>query len=111
MSMTAELEFMKMWANVVQRRSRQFRRHEPLRRETQLITNWIGDDGWLSKFSWRNGNLADQIDVIIAKGYVTWKYVDGDDHKVDLVVWTEDIDGTLCQAANATVILPSRSSS
>ena len=96
----------------------------------RLITNWIGDDGWLSKFGWRNGNLADQIidqvpylksktvtghgkisDVIIAKGYVTRKYVDGDDHKVDLVVWTEDIDGTLCQAANATVILPSRSSS
>jgi hypothetical protein len=96
----------------------------------RLITNWIGDDGWLAKFGWRNGNQADQTidqvpylkgktvtghgkisDVIIAKGYVTRKYVDGDDHKVDLVVWTEDIDGTLCQAANATVILPSRSSS
>lgn len=96
----------------------------------RLITNWIGDDGWLAKFSWRNGDLANQIidqvpallgksvtghgkvsDVLIAKGYVTRKYVDGNDHKVDLVVWTEDIEGTLCQAANATVILPSRSGS
>jgi acyl dehydratase len=96
----------------------------------RLVTNWIGDDGWLSKFSWRNGDLANQIidqvpallgksatghgkvsDVLIAKGYVTLKYVDGNDHKVDLAVWTEDIDGTLCQAANATVILPSRSGS
>lgn len=94
----------------------------------RLITNWIGDDGWLSKFGWRNGDLADQIidqvpylkgkkvtghgkvsDVLIAKGYVTRKYVEGSNHKVDLVVWTEDIEGTLCQAANATVILPSRS--
>ena len=96
----------------------------------RLVTNWIGDDGWLAKFSWRNGDLADQIiaavpslqgksitghgkvsDVLIAKGYVARKYVDGDDHKVDLVVWTEDIEKTLCQAANATVILPSRENS
>jgi len=56
-------------------------------------------------FGWRNGNLAGQIiaaipslqgksitglgkvgDMLIAKGYVTRKYVDGIDHKVDLVV-------------------------
>lgn len=94
----------------------------------RLITSWIGDDGWLSKFSWRNGNLANDIiaqvpslqgktvtghgkvsDVLIAKAYVTKKYVENDEHKIDLVVWTEDIGGTLCQAANATVILPSKS--
>jgi len=95
----------------------------------RLVTNWIGDDGWLRKFSWRNDNLADDIieqvpslqektvtghgkvsDVLIAKAYVTKKYIENGEHRVNLVVWTEDIDGTLCQAANATVILPSRSS-
>ncbi|VVB71954.1 Uncharacterised protein [uncultured archaeon] len=81
-------------------------------------------------FSRRNGALADDIiaqvpslegksvtghgkvsDVLTAKAYVTRKYVDKDDHKVDLVVWKEDFDGTLCQAANATVILPSKEAS
>jgi len=59
----------------------------------------------MAMFGWRNGNLAGQIiaaipslqgksitglgkvgDMLIAKGYVTRKYVDGIDHKVDLVV-------------------------
>jgi len=95
----------------------------------RVISNWIGDDGWLRKLSWRNGSLAtDEIisqvpylkgknvtghggvsDCLIGKAYVTKKYVaDDGTHRIDLVVWDETIDGTICQSAIATVILVSK---
>lgn len=94
---------------------------------TRLVTNWMGDDGWLRRFSWRNGSLADSLvaqvpelagkrvaghgkvgDVLIAKARVQRRYEQDGEHRVDLVVWTEDFDGTLCQAATATVTLPAK---
>jgi acyl dehydratase len=95
----------------------------------RLVTNYIGDDGWLRKLSWRNGSLAtDSIisqvpflkgknvtghgkvsDCLIGKAYVTKKYVaDDGSHRIDMVVWTEDMVGTICQSAIASVILVSR---
>ncbi len=93
----------------------------------RLVTNYIGDGGWLAKFSWRNQDMADAIisevrslsgkkvtghgkvgDCLFAKAEVVKKYIEAGQHKVDLVCWTEDIEGTLCQAARATVILPAR---
>jgi hypothetical protein len=61
----------------------------------RVVTNYIGDDGWLRKLSWRNGSLAtDEIisqvpylkgknvtghgqvsDCLIGKAYVTKKYI------------------------------------
>ena len=95
----------------------------------RVISNYVGDDGWLRKLSWRNGSLAtDEIisqvpylkgknvtghggvsDCLIGKAYVTKKYVaDDGTHRVDLVVWDETIDGLICQSAIATVILVSK---
>jgi len=95
----------------------------------RVVTNYIGDDGWLRKLSWRNGSLAtDEIisqvpylkgknvtghgqvsDCLIGKAYVTKKYIaDDGTHRIDLVVWDETIDGLICQSAIATVILVSK---
>lgn len=95
----------------------------------RVVTNYIGDDGWLRKLSWRNGSLAtDEIisqvpylegknvtghgqvsDCLIGKAYVTKKYIaDDGTHRIDMVVWDETIDGLICQSAIATVILVSR---
>jgi len=95
----------------------------------RVVTNYIGDDGWLRKLSWRNGSLAtDEIisqvpylkgknvtghgqvsDCLIGKAYVTKKYIaDDGTHRIDLVVWDETIEGLICQSAIATVILVSK---
>jgi|GEM_PF-449743 len=95
----------------------------------RVVTNYIGDDGWLRKLSWRNGSLAtDEIisqvpylkgknvtghgqvsDCLIGKAYVTKKYIAEDGtHRIEMVVWDETIDGLICQSAIATVILVSK---
>ncbi|MFN8638581.1 MAG: MaoC family dehydratase N-terminal domain-containing protein [Dehalococcoidia bacterium] len=76
---------------------------------TNLVSNWMGDAGFLKSINeqvrrslWR-GSLA------ICRGEVINKYVDGDDHLVDLKITMEDHWGdVMIPDGRATVILPSR---
>lgn len=102
-----------------------FARNEMVR----AVTNYIGDDGWLRKFTCWNGSYASDLlskvpafqdkaiafghgkvsDVIICKSYVTKKYVaDDGSHRIDLIVWSEDIEGIPEQVAEAYIILSSK---
>lgn len=102
----------------------------------RAITNWMGDDGWLYKYSWWNGNYAADLiekasefapelagrevtghgsvyDCVIAKGVIIDKVYDESEpeeyrNKAILVVWSELMDGTLCNAAEVEVILPAK---
>lgn len=92
-----------------------------------MITNFIGDEGWLRRLNWRNGPMANPIirqapgfenavcdthicigDMVIAKAVAVRKYVDNEGNKVDFICWTETFDGSKCTAAEATIILPSK---
>lgn len=92
-----------------------------------MITSFIGDEGWLRRLNWRNGPKANGIirqipgfedavcdthicigDMVVAKAVAVRKYQDDEGHKVDFICWTETFDGGKCTAAEATVILPSR---
>ena len=92
-----------------------------------MITSFIGDQGWLRRLNWRNGPKANDIirqvpgfedaicdthmcigDMVIARAVAVRKYRDDEGCKVDYICWTEDFDGGKCTAAEATVILPSR---
>jgi hypothetical protein len=102
-----------------------FARNEMVR----AVTNYISDDGWLRNFTWWNGGYASDLlskvpafqgkvitfghgkvsDVIICKSYVSKKYVaDDGSHRIDLIVWSEDIEGIPEQDAEANIILSSR---
>ena len=106
----------------------------------RMVTNWMGDDGFLHKFAWRVANDTDhnkfpadydrpsyllkvpylkkqgkfasthgyEGDVGITKGYVCDKYVTDGKHYVDLVVWSETIEGYIWSECYAVVELPSR---
>lgn len=101
------------------------------------LTNYAGDDGWLYKYSYRNGSLANDIiaraaeyvpelegktvtghgsvgDCLIGKSVVVNKYIDNSDpeykYKVELVVWVETLDGTLSQAGTAIISVESKNS-
>ncbi len=74
----------------------------------QLLTSWAGPDGWLKRLSCRfKGTDPANADMLVC-GTVTATRIEGDEHLVDLDIWTERPDGTKTTQGSATVMLPSR---
>jgi acyl dehydratase len=75
----------------------------------RLITNWMGDDGCLKRFT-SDVKTSNTIgDTVFNKGKVVKKYVDADgEHVVDLVVWLENMRGNVGSLGKATVGLLSK---
>lgn len=85
----------------------------------QLVTGWMGDDGFMKKFfcQYRGLDLPRKMKTMNepldgetwqCKGKITNKYVDGDNHCVDLEIGVENGSGQVTTPGSATVILPSR---
>lgn len=103
----------------------------------RMITNWMGDDGFIRKFYWTKSIIFKEMnhtgigaavlnkvpymqgkycnrhgmegDTCISKGYVTAKYVGEDgNHYVDMSCWGETLDGDIIQVVEATIMLPTR---
>lgn len=75
---------------------------------TNLITNWMGDNGWLWKLSCQHRVFCYMGDTYWVKGEVTDKRVEDGHHVVDLKVWVENQWGVTTTPGNAVVILPTR---
>ena len=73
-----------------------------------LLTNWMGDDGFLWKFraELRRFNIIG--DTTWCKGKVVRKYMDGGKCCVDIECWGENQRGEMTIPGTATIILPSR---
>ena len=95
--------------------------HGALKRQwlIQLMTDWIGDEGTLKKFSCqyravdKPRNMANFTDPLEGetwqcKGKVTNKYVQDGDHLVDCEIYVENGQGQPTTPGTATVILPSK---
>ncbi len=95
--------------------------HGALKRQwlIHLVTNWIGDEGTLKKFScqyrgidrprsMKNFTEPLEGETWLCKGRVTNKYVQNSDHYVDCEIWVENGQGERTTPGTATVILPSR---
>lgn len=85
----------------------------------QLLNDWIGEEGWLKKFSCQFRGMdyprlmismtePEEGEVWWCKGNVTRKYTEGDEHCLDCDVWVENGKGEKTTIGNATVILPCR---
>jgi len=74
----------------------------------RMITNWMGDDGFLKKLDDRFPILPILGDVLAQKGKITKKYVENGEYLVDLDVHVENQDGLLMVPGGATVQLPSK---
>jgi len=74
----------------------------------QFLTDWMGDDGTLKKFSAqiRHPNIIGDSNVI--KGKITNKYVNDDEHLVDCEMWVENQSGLVTAPGQATIALPSK---
>jgi acyl dehydratase len=75
----------------------------------QVVTNWMGDDGFLAKLKvrFRSPNLIG--DTTWCRGEVTGKRAEGSDHVVECELWGENQDKVKSVVGRATVILPSKS--
>jgi acyl dehydratase len=73
-----------------------------------LVTNWVGDHGYLKRLraEVRDFNLIG--DTTFCKGKVTKKYVENGVPLVDLEIWGENQYGKITTPGLATVMLPSR---
>jgi len=74
-----------------------------------LITNWMGDDGWLKRSYTEYRRFVYYSDVVWVKGKVTKKYVDEQgDYCVDIERHAVNQRGEDVMPGHATVALPSR---
>ena len=96
--------------------------HGALKRQwlIQLMTDWIGEQGTLKKFSCQYGAMdyprhmksiseAQAGETWQCKGKVTKKYIEGDRHFVDCRIGVENGKGEVTTSGRATVILPVKS--
>jgi acyl dehydratase len=74
----------------------------------RLVTNWMGDDGFLRKYKWRHIARNAVGDTVIGRGKVVHKRVEDGEHLVDLKVWLENLRGNTTEVASATVSLCSK---
>jgi hypothetical protein len=74
----------------------------------RLVTNWMGDDGFLRKYNWRHITRNPVGDTLIGYGKVVNKRKENGEYLLDLVVWLENLRGNTTEAASATVSLISK---
>jgi hydroxyacyl-ACP dehydratase HTD2-like protein with hotdog domain len=86
--------------------------HGPLRGAflSQLLTQWIGEEGVLKRLSYANRDIAYVNEPLACKGTVTRKWVENGKGYVDCEIWVENGQGVKLTPGNATVILPRKGS-
>jgi hypothetical protein len=73
-----------------------------------LISNWMGDAGFVKRLYCAHRVTWFLGETVKVKGKVKRKYVENDEHLVDLDTWSELPDGKKCTVGEATVKLISK---
>ena len=73
-----------------------------------LITNWMGNDGFLKRLRGELRRFNIVGDTTWCKGSVSKKYVDNGEHLVDIDCWAENQRGEKTLLGQATVKLPTK---
>jgi acyl dehydratase len=74
----------------------------------QLLHDWAAPGGRIREFGCQYRGMDYPNQDITCGGVVTKKYVEGDQHIVELDVWTENPQGQKTTPGTAKVVLPSR---
>ncbi|MSP78921.1 MAG: hypothetical protein EXR67_05150 [Dehalococcoidia bacterium] len=75
----------------------------------RVLTDWIGDEGWLRKLRVEMRRMNGPGDLLICTGKVVRKYEDGAEKIVECEVWAENARVGVTTPCRAWVALPSRS--
>jgi acyl dehydratase len=73
-----------------------------------MLRAWIGEAGWVHQVECQYRGMNFKGDVLTCHGKVTRKYVEDDQHFIDLEVSVLNQKGEETTPGTATVILPSR---
>jgi hypothetical protein len=77
--------------------------------DINLLTNWMGDEGWLKKCYCEYRKFVYFSDVVWLRGKVTKKYIDeNNEYSVDIETSAINQRGENVMPGRATVLLPSR---
>ncbi len=76
---------------------------------SQMITDWAGPKAWVKKFGTQFRQIDVPLDILTCQGKVTKKYIQDDEHLIDLEVWVQNGKGEVTVRGTATVRLPGRS--
>jgi acyl dehydratase len=74
----------------------------------QMLTSWMGVDGWLRKITIRHNAPAFADDEVVCRGKVTEKHVENGEHYVELQIAADYPNGKEGTTGSATVILPTK---
>ena len=74
----------------------------------QLLHDWVAPGGSVREFGCQYRGMDGPDQEITCKGVVTKKLVEGDDHIVELDIWTENPEGQKTTPGTARVVLPQR---
>jgi acyl dehydratase len=73
-----------------------------------LVTNWMGDDAWVTKLATEIRMFNFHGDTTLCSGRVVEKRADGEHHLVDLELQATNQRQEITVTSSATVLLPSR---
>jgi acyl dehydratase len=74
----------------------------------EFLTDWMGDDGTLKKFSAQVRHPSIIGDINTIKGKITAKYTKDGEHLVDCEMWVENQSGLITAPGKGTLALPTR---
>jgi len=74
----------------------------------QLVTDWMGDDGTLKKYSCQVRHPSIMGDSNFVKGKVKSKRIENGEHLVECEIWVENQAGLVTAPGSALIALPSK---
>lgn len=74
----------------------------------QMVTDWIGEQGVLKKLNCSYKGMNYPGETITCRGKVNRKYVEGDKHCLECVIWAENANGEKTVTGTAIVVIPAR---
>jgi acyl dehydratase len=75
----------------------------------QLLTDWIGAQGSIKKFSCNYKGMNFPNETITCRGKLSKKYIENSDHLIECHIWAENAKGEKTVTGRAIVTLPARS--
>jgi acyl dehydratase len=75
----------------------------------QFLTDWMGDDGTLKKYSCQVRHPSIMGDSNFVKGKVKGKRIENGEHLVECEIWVENQAGLITAPGTAIIALPSKS--
>ncbi len=74
----------------------------------QLVTDWIGDEGRLSKLVCNYRGMNFPGETLTCKARVSKKYIEDGQHYIECSLWAENVKSEKTVSGRAIVTLPSR---